>query len=520
MELLPPELDRIESIAADCMNRVPAAGEGGIKSIVNGPITFTPDANPMIGPAFNLPNAWVLTGSSMGIMEGGGSGQFLAQWMIDGYPPADALAIDSRRFGGYADRAYRVDKAVECFAAQFGIHYPYEERPAGRNKRVTPVHGRLKEHGAVFGSAYGWERPNWFARPGDKQRSTLSFQRCNWFDAVADECRCASERVAIGDLSVFSKFIVQGDSASAFMSSLGANSIPGHPGRVRLLHVLSGSGGVLSEFSVTRHRPNHYYLASAAAAERMDEDLLRSRSSDFDNVVIENVTGQVTVLGVMGPRAQEILSALSDADFSQAAFPWLTAQQVVVAGIEVTAIRVSYIGEAGWELHHKASDQQALFDDLWQAGQQYGVGLYGAFAMNSMRLEKGYRGWGSDFTSERTPLEAGCDLFVRTQGREFTGREAMLERQASSQQWSMYLLQLDDTGEDPYYSHTVFQGEQPIGIVTSGGYGHRIGMPLALAYFSEPLGTGALEVEILGKRVRASVLDTVPYDPFNKRMRS
>ena len=301
MELLPPELDRIEDIAADCMARVPAAAEGGVKSIVNGPITFTPDANPMIGPAFNLPNAWLLTGSSMGVMEGGGSGQFLAQWMIGGEPPADALAIDSRRFGGYADRQFRVDKAVECFAAQFGIHYPYEERPAGRNRRVTPIYQTLKDLGAVFGAAYGWERPNWFSVNGEVQHSSLSFQRCNWFDAVTQECKCVQERVGIADLSVFSKFRVTGDNAEQFIDQLGANRAPASRGDVVLNHVLTPSGGVASEFSITWLDTNHYYLVSAAAAERHDEDLLRNRALQFDSLQIENITEEVGVLAVMGP---------------------------------------------------------------------------------------------------------------------------------------------------------------------------------------------------------------------------
>jgi dimethylglycine dehydrogenase len=528
MELLPPELERIEDIAADCMARVPAAGEGGIKNIVNGPITFTPDANPLIGPAFDLPNAWILTGSSMGIMEGGGSGQFLAQWMIGGEPPADALAIDSRRFGGYADRSYRVDKAVECFAAQFGIHYPYEERPAGRQKRTTPIYQRLKDLGAVFGSAYGWERPNWFNRSTDNADSTvkretveseLSFQRCNWFKTVAEECRCAREDVAIADLSVFSKFRITGESADSFLASLGANSPPSEIGGIGLNHVLTESGGVASEFSVTKIDSNHYYLVCAAAAERHDEDLLRTRSQGYAEVNIQNVTEQLGVLGVMGPKAEKLLMQNSDVDFSQSSFPWLTMQQITVCGVAVTAIRVSYIGESGWELHHKTEDQLTLFESLWESGQALGIGLYGAFAMNAMRLEKGYRAWGSDYTTERTVLEAGSDLFTKTSSREFIGREALIGRKNRDDHWSMHLLELEDTGEDPFYSHTVFQNDEAVGMVTSGAFGQRVGKPLALAYFTEKMSDAPIFVEILGKKVSAKILRTMPYDPNNLKMK-
>ena len=520
MELCPPELERIEEMAVNCAARVPAAGEGGIKDIVNGPITFTPDANPLIGPAYNLPNAWVLTGSSMGVMEGGGAGEFLACWMMDGEPPADAMAIDSRRFGGYADRDYRVDKAVECFAAQFGIHYPFEERPAGRGKRVSPIYQRLKELGAVFGSAYGWERPNWYARTGENREPELSFQRPGWFDAVGEECRCASEKVVIGDLGAFSKFMVRGEDANRFMDSLGANRRPMEDGAIGINHVLTPSGGVVSEYTATRIGDNHYYLVCAAAAERMDEDLLRGRAQLFPDLTIENVTEQMGVLGVMGPRAGMLLSEVSDTVFSQRAFPWLTAQPIRVGDIEVMALRVSYIGESGWELHHRISDQRVLFDSLWSKGEKHGAGLYGAFAMNAMRLEKGYRAWGGDYTTERTPLEAGVGMFVKTAEREFAGKKQMMERKGREGHWSMHLLELEDTGEDPFYAHTVFQSGQPIGMVTSGGFGHRVGKPLALAYFREPPQKCSLEVEILGKKVPAKILHAAPYDPDNLRMRT
>ena len=520
MELLPPELDRVADIAAACMARVPAAGEGGIKNVVNGPITFTPDANPLIGPAFDLPNAWVLTGSSMGVMEGGGAGQFLARWMIDGEPPADALAVDSRRFGGYADRDFRVAKAVECFAAQFGIHYPYEERPAGRNKRFTPIHGLLERRGAVFGSVYGWERPNWFAGEGQRRESELSFERCNWFDPVASECHAASERVALADLSVFSKFMVSGADAGRFMAGLGCNRAPGTVGKVALNHVLTPGGGVASEFSVTRLDENRFYLVSAAAAERHDQDLLRNRAQSYTDLAIENVTGSMGVLGVMGPLSDRLLAGLGSARFDQRDFPWLSARQISVAGVDLIAMRVSYIGERGWELHHPVQEQTKLFNALWEHGQALDIGLYGAFAMNAMRLEKGYRAWGTEYTTERTLPETGGGQFMVSEGRDFIGREATIERWKREDHWSMHLLELEDKGLDPFYSHTVYIGDRPVGIVTSGGYGHRVGKPLALAYFQLPVDGNECVVDILGKRVSARIMPKPPYDPGNARLRS
>ena len=504
MELLPPDLDAITDITAQAMQRVPAAAAGGIKSIVNGPITFTPDANPLIGPAFDLRNAWLLTGSSMGVMEGGGAGRFLAEWMDAGEPPMDALAVDARRFGGYADRDYRVAKAVECFAAQFGIHYPYEERPAGRNKKLTPGYDILKTNGAVFGSVYGFERPNWFSPDPGVTESTLSFRRANWFEAVAAECKNLQHNVGLGDLSVFSKFRVDGGDAFAFIDSLGANRAP-RPGRIGLTHALGDSGGVQSEFSLTCLGENEFYLASAAAAGRHDEDLLRIRAQGFD-VRVENITDRKGVFGIMGPNAEAMLQPLCDRDLSRAALPWLSAARVVIAGIEVDLLRISYVGEPGFELHHDIERQKELLAQLLAAGKRCELGCYGAFAMNAMRLEKGYRAWGVDLTTERSPLEAGLAHLVRTEGREFIGRDAMLARAQRSDHWSMELLEFDEPGFDPFYLHTVFRDDEAVGMVTSGAFGHRLQKAIGLAYFRAPVArTDRLKVEILGRQVDAWV---------------
>jgi dimethylglycine dehydrogenase len=312
MELLPPELERIEDIVAAAMERVPAFAEAGIKTVVNGPITFTPDGNPLIGPAFGLDNAWLLTGSSMGVMEGGGAGKFLAEWIVGGEPPMDALAVDPRRFGGYADRDYRLAKAAECFGHQFAIHYPYEERPAGRPRIKTPAYDALDAAGASFGAVYGWERPNWFARPGDPpsaRKAVLSFRRTNWFERVGEECAAVRDRVALADLSAFSKVEVSGPDATEYMERLGANRPPRQVGGVGLTHMLATGGGVLSEFTVTRTGEDRYYLVSAAAAERSDLDLLRSRAAPYPDLVIEDVKAARGVLAIMGPHARDLLAA-------------------------------------------------------------------------------------------------------------------------------------------------------------------------------------------------------------------
>ena len=604
MELLPPELDRIEPIAALAMERVPALARAGVKTVVHGPITFTPDANPLVGPAFGLDNAWLLTGSSMGVMEGGGAGRFLADWMVDGAPPMDALAVDPRRFGAWAaERDYRVAKAVECFGLQFGVHYPFEERPAGRPRRTTPIHPVQAAQGAVFGCVYGWERPSWFAHgsgsepagngprealpasePPDSAenglRATpptfgrseqvkngphdapLTFGRPAWRETVAAECRAVRDRAGLVDLSAFSKFEIAGADAPAFMERLGANRPPRAIGRIGLIHALTGAGGVASELTVTRLAADRYYLTSAAAAERHDEDLLRRHAASFAGVHVVNRTGHFGILGLMGPEAPTVLGALTDADLDGETFPWLSARTLridtVEAGtarvgaVEARALRVSYAGECGWELHVAMADLPALHEALCKTGAAVGLRPFGAYALNSLRLEKGYRAWGADLTTERTPLEAGLDHLVRTEGREFSGREALLARAASPSAWRMVLLSVEPDGDadpDPFHTHTVWRDGRAVGIVTSAAPGHRTGATLALAWLRPeaesrerrvPGGQGrparmgghgdvpvpgengrggALEISILGRRHPARVLAEPPYDPMNTRLR-
>ena len=597
MELLPPELDRIEPIAALAMERVPALARAGVKTVVHGPITFTPDANPLIGPAFGLDDAWLLTGSSMGVMEGGGAGRFLADWMIDGAPPMDALAVDPRRFGAWAaERDYRVAKAVECFGLQFGVHYPFEERPAGRPRRTTPIYPVQAAQGAVFGCVYGRERPNWFARgyepaedgPRDEppalgpagkvsdgapapfgrpgaagngpRAAPPTFGRPAWRETVAAECRAVRDRAGLVDLSAFSKFEIFGADAPACMERLGANRPPRAVGRIGITHALTAAGGVASEFTVTRLAADRYYLTSAAAAERHDEDLLRRHAASFADAHVINRTAHLGVLGLMGPEAPTVLGALTDADLGHEAFPWLSTRALrigtVEAGtaragaVEARALRVSYAGECGWELHVAMADLPALHQALCTAGAAVDLRPFGAYALNSLRLEKGYRAWGADLTTERTPLEAGLDHLVRTGGREFTGREALLARAASPSAWRMALLSIEPDGDaDPFYTHTVWRDGRAIGIVTSAAPGHRTGTTLALAYLRPEAGSGerrvladagrparmdgrgampesggnaggdALEISILGRRRPARVLAEPPCDPANTRLR-
>jgi len=519
MELLPPDLEAIEPIMLNAMQRIPALANAGIKTTVHGPITFTPDAGPLIGPAFNQDNAWLLTGSSMGVMEGGGAGKFLAEWMVGGEPPMDPLAVDSRRFGGFADRDFRIAKAVECFGNQFAIHFPFEERPAGRNKRLAPIKSSLEQCGAVFGVAYGWERPNWFDKSHASPKIEYGFRQNTWFESVGVECRTVRDSVGIADMSVFTKFEISGSDADAFMQTLSANAPPKNIGGITLIHVLTTSGGVHSEFTVTRLGENNFYLTSAAPAERQDHALLNNHARRYKDINVKCVTDEIGVLSIMGPHSRDLLTQVCDDDLN---FPWFTAKDISIAGVKLKSLRVSYVGEFGYELHHSINDQQLLFDALRKEGEKFDCGLFGAFAINAMRLEKGYRAWGMDFTTERTPIESGIKSLIKTDNRKFTGRGALVDHDNRPNQKRMVLLEIMREGSDPFYSHPVFLNDKVIGIVTSGAYGHRTNKKLALAYLdTEYVETqdDGLTVKILGDISPAKILHRPPYDPDNLRTR-
>ncbi|MGC1388805.1 MAG: FAD-dependent oxidoreductase [Steroidobacteraceae bacterium] len=523
MELLPPDLARVEDILAHAMVRVPALAEAGIKSVVNGPITFTPDANPLIGPAPGLNNAWLLTGSSMGVMEGGGAGRFLAEWMVGGEPPMDPLAVDPRRFGAYADREYRVARAIESFANQFAIHFPYEERPAGRPRRQAASYDVLEHAGARFGCVNGWERANWFSARKQLREWSPTFRRPGWFDEVGEECRVVRDRVGITDLSHLAKFEIAGRGATQFMATLGANRAPQQVGGIGLIHALTASGGVRSEFTVTRLTDTLYYLTAAAAAEQHDFDLLCTQAAAFAGVAVSNVTSMKGVLCIAGPLARAILSPLAEVDLRNDQFPWLSAREIVVAGRSVRALRISYVGELGWELHCRVEDQVPILAELLRVGGPLGASLFGAYAINSMRLEKGYRAWGADLSIERTPIEAGLGHLVRLDGRTFEGQKALAAHDNRPGQMRMALLDVDARGLDPFYAHPVLRGDAVIGLVTSGAYGHRTNQALALAYLKAgeiEAGSHQLSIQILDQHCPARILGCAPYDPGNERQRS
>ena len=520
MELLPQELDRLQRIIEQAIARVPALGRAGIKRVVNGAITYTPDGNPMLGPVRGLRNYFLAVGFSFGITQAGGAGKHLAEWITEGEPGIDLWEIDPRRYGAYATLDYAVARSVDMYEDEYAIAYPALERAAGRPSRTSPLHGRLAKAGASFGARNGWERANWFARPGEEPVDRPSFRRANWFEAVGRECRAVRERVGVLDMTSFAKFEASGAGAAAFLDRLIANRLPRRVGGVVLAHFLTEKGGVYAEMVVTRVAPDRFYLVSAAAAELHDLDWLERHLPEDNSVALENVTEARGALLVSGPRARDLLAKLTNASLDNAHFPWRTAQAIALAGIRALALRISYAGELGWELHAPIAGLPALYDAIMAEGAALGVVPFGFRALDSLRLEKAYRGWGAELSSEVTPLAAGLERFLRLDKGDFIGRAALSAERAHGPRERLVYLAVEVGDADATGGQAVFKDGRAVGIVTSGGYGPTVGRSIAWAYVEPALaapGT-ALEVEILGERRVAQVCAQALYDPENRRL--
>ncbi|NNG03977.1 MAG: FAD-dependent oxidoreductase [Inquilinus sp.] len=521
-DLFPGDLDRLEPHIEAAIARVPVFGEAGIKNVINGPIAYTPDGSPMVGPAWGVPNFWLSEGHSFGVTAAGGSGWQLAEWIVEGEPGIDMLAVDPRRFGAYANKAYTKAKNEEAYENVFVIHYPDEERPAARPAKTSPIHDRLDARGAVWGQRYGWERPNWFAPDGVERKDVWSFRRTNYFDHVGNECRAVRERAGLIDITSFSKFEVSGPGAEAFLDRLVARRLPKAAGRIHLAHALTKRGGVRSEFTIMRDGPERFYLVSSGAAERYDHDFLTKRAPADGTVRIDNITTAHGVLVLVGPRARDILAKLTDCDLSNAAFPWLTGQHILVGQAPVRAMRLNFVGDLGWELHHPIEYQRHLFDALVGAGAEFGLGLCGMRAMDSLRIEKSYRMWGQDLTRDYTLLEAGLDRFAALDKGEFVGREALVAQREAGVPHRFVTLEVQPDDADCLGNEPLYQGGEMVGRCTAGAYGHFVGKSLALAYVRPDAAApgSALEVEILGRRFPATVIPESPYDPENASLRA
>ena len=547
-ELFQEDLDRLAPYIETAMVRVPAFGEVGIKKVYNGAIAYTPDGSPIIGPAWDVPNFWLNEGHSFCITAAGGAGWQLAEWIVEGEPSVDMMGVDPRRFGPYAKRGYLKEKNEEAYDSVFSIHYPDEERSACRPLKTTPCYDRMKDLGAVFGSVYGWERPNWFAPKGyalteaqlDKQdvllnenhqkvkdgepiREKFSFRRSNYFEHVGNEVKHTSAHVGLQDMSAFAKAFVSGPGARAWLESIFANKIPKALGRVALCHLLTKFGGVRAEFTVYESSPGRFYLVSAGAFERHDHDTLRKLLPKDGSVTLTPTTQALGVLVLAGPQSRNLLQKLTDTDLSNAAFPWLTGKHISVGAASAHCLRVNFVGELGFELHHPIEVQNTIFDLLMEAGKEFGIKPYGIRAMMSMALEKSYRLVGREMSIEYSAYESGLDRFVHPNKGDFLGRDALVARRAKGEANRFVTLELhgiedvDSRGSEPI----LFQGKA-VGRVTSGGFGWRVNKSLALGMVWPDLGDLGqnLDITILGKSYKATVIAESPFDPANAALRA
>ncbi len=517
-ELFPDDLERIGPWLERAIERIPIFGKVGIRRVVNGAIPHTPDGGPLLGPATGLTNFWHCCGTSFGIAQGGGAGKYLAQWMVHGDAEINMAEFDPRRYGPFADEAYARAKVFLDYRSTFVTRPPGEEEPDGRPSKVSPLYSRLKAKGAVYGETFGWERPKWFSRTGAAEQG--GYKRTNTFAAVADEVRAVARGVGVLDLSGFAKYEVTGAGAEAFLNRICANRMPTKPGGIALAHLLSAGGRIQGEMTVTRLADDHFYCLSASAAELRDWDWLTQSLQRDEAVRLANVTEARGVLVLNGPSARELLARLTDADLSNAGFRWLSGQEIVVAGVPLRALRVSYAGELGWELHPAMGDLLKLYDAVWAAGADLGIADYGLYAANAMRMEKAYKGWGSELTNELTMIEADLPRFIQFKKEHFVGRAATLD--APERDLRIVYGEVAATDCDVRGAEPCLVGDSCIGLTTSGGYGHRVGKSLFFACVppSHAAPGSMFDIVLQGQRRAATVLGAPAYDPDNSKQKA
>ena len=519
-ELVTPELDRLMPWLEKATGRLPLFGKAGIKSVVSGAITHTPDANFLLGPAAGAANYWMSNGVSVGISQGAGAGKYLAQMMVHGQAEINMLEFDPRRFGGWADKEYATQTSIVDYQHMYYCYRPGEQHETCRPMRKTSLYDRLKARGGQFQEVFGWERVRWFDTSGAGE--DYSFERSNWFEPVRAECAAVRERAGLMDLSTFAKFDVTGAGAQVFLERISANAIPARDGGVALCHLLTDEGFIDSEMTVTRLADGHYYVLAAATAQLHDMDKMRRGLEPDEDVTISDITGDYGCLVLSGPRARDILGACTQAGLGNDDFKWLTGKVISVAGVSgIRALRVSYVGELGWELHCPMADMPVVFDALMAAGEPHGLGLFGTYAMNALRMEKAYRGWGSELTAEVTMIEADMERFVRLD-KDFTGKAGTLASKQNGPRTKLVYLEVDTGNADCSGNEPVYANDEVVGVTTSGGYGFDVEKSLAFAYVPpEHAAPGCkLSVLLFGEHCPARVIAQPAYDPRNERLRA
>ena len=517
-ELLPDDLDRISENYMRAVERVPSLGEAGVKRVINGPMIWTPDVYALVGPMPGLRNYYAANGMIPGFSQGPGVAKSLAEIIVHGQPEWDISALDVARFGPYAGKGYTMAKAADNYETRFRIHFPNEERDAGRPLRTRPIYLKQKEQGAVHGASYGWEVPLFFAPGGGEV--VHSFRRASWFEQVREECLALRAGVGLLDTSHFAKYRVSGPGAEAWLNHVMCNRMPQVDGKTVLTPMANEAGRVIGDFTVTRAGPEEYYLFGSGVAERYHwrwfEPLLPESGVKF-----ESLTAAWAGFNLAGPRSREMLAELVAADTSNEAFPFLTTQWHDMGLARGLVLRISFTGDLGYEIYVPNECQLALYERLLELGKGYDLKLCGGYAMGSLRLEKGYGSWGREYGPEYTPFEAGLDRFVRLQKDDFIGREALLRLKEETPRWKFCAFTVDAEDADAWGGEPVMLDGRAVGQVTSGGYGHHVGQSIALAYLdSADIDPNAdYRVEIVGEPRPARMITAPLFDPNGGRMR-
>ncbi|KIC40759.1 dimethylglycine dehydrogenase [Ruegeria sp. ANG-R] len=511
------DLDRIEDIVTDAMERVPLMATSGVGRVINGPIPYAPDGLPLIGPMPGVSNAFEAHTFTFGIAQGGGAGKVLAEWIVDGHTEWDMWAVDPRRYTDYTDQDYCNQKGMEVYGNEYAMHFPHHEWPAARDKKVSPVHAKVKELGGVMGVYNGWERANWFAQPGDDTslEATHTWGRSGpWEQRVKEECEAVRDHCGVLDLPGFSRFWIQGEGADDWLRGFCTGGIP-KAGRMNLIYVSDERGRILTELSCIRLAENNFVLITAATAQWHDGDLIRN--SVPDGVTVRETTTERDTLIVTGPMSRNVLSGITDADLQQG---WLTHQFATVAGQDAFLIRVSFAGELGWEIHAENDAMPTIYEAVLAAGAK----PFGMYALNSLRIEKGYRAWKGDLSTDYSLLEGGLGRFVKLdKPQDFVGKAAIQNEKQQGVKKSFVTLIVDAGEVDAPYMSCIWSGDEIVGETTSGAWGYRIGASVALGMVrADQAAPGTeLEVEIYGQKCRAVVQEDQPlWDPANERLRA
>ena len=518
-KLYPDDLDRLEFYIEDAMERMPLLGTQGVERVINGPIPYAPDGLPLIGPMPGVKNAFEAHSFTFGIAQGGGAGKVLSEWIVNGAPDWDMWAVDPRRYTGYADHDYSLAKALETYGHEYAMHFPHHAWPAGRNKRLSAVHDKLLELGGQMGAYNGWERVNWFAQDGDdtSEEATQTWEREGpWYQRVKEECEAVRDACGVLDMPGFSRFDLKGEGAADWLRQQITGGIP-KVGRLNLAYFADEKGRIVTEMSVIRKGDDDITLMTAAVAEWHDFEWLQKALPTDGSLSLTNHSTEFAVLLVTGPTSRDVIASIADEADLQSG--WLTHQPAKIAGINCALARVSFAGELGWEIHAATEDIPALYDAVLGAGAK----PFGMFALDSLRLEKGYSTWKVDLSTDYTVLEGGMERFVRWQKESFVGKPAMQAEKQQGVKKRFATMTINAGDFDAPFMSTIWKGDEVVGETTSGGWGHRVNKSIALGVVKTDLAEAGteLEVEIYGRRYAATVHPDQPlWDPENERIRA